>query len=206
MNARTSRYHGGFRTVCRSAPVVGFLLLALSQSISSCDAESQVSAIDASTPGSGGMGDGGFPSEPADSSSPMDVSERDGETTVVCAATDAVSSSPPYAAEFGCYAPLHLPEECRELFAEKPPCVSEGGTDGVFLPEDLPCGSCDTWGQTCSLGVRPLCDCDGAGPRSSFLEPLYWDEWVCLCQEGTWQCWINAPSGSSCVGCVPDGG
>jgi len=75
-------------------------------------------------------------------------------------------------------------------------------------PEDLPCGAC-TSGAQCQMNVIPLCDCDGAGGQAPFLhEPPggLWDGWRCLCEGGTWHCYLESQSGSSCFMVCPDEG
>lgn len=185
--------------------LAGLLSIVLGQAGMSCATDADEEDIDAGISGNGGTG--GDLHDAGGNVSVDGESDAAGVAAMCTAVATTGPGSPPYAAQLGCYAPLSVPEECSSIFRpELQPCATEGGAGGVFTPEDLPCGGCDTWGQACTLGVRPLCDCDGDGPNPARLDPLYWDQWVCLCEAGTWQCWINAPAGSSCFECRPDGG
>lgn len=115
---------------------------------------------------------------------------------------DPVDPGGPYVGQFGCHATSYAPTDCLDLFGLGTPDCPGSGRD-ASLPEDLPCGSCDDTGYVCSIGVHAQCDCDGDGPSASFSDPNYWDQWGCMCVNGTWQCWILNVSGASCNGCIP---
>jgi hypothetical protein len=144
--------------------------------------------------GTGGMADG----DPGLPDGASDGAAR-------CASAETQPIGPPYAASVSCHPAVYVPDACLAYLpqAQQRKCATDGGFEGVYQPADLPCGSCEV-GDGCNLGVWAVCDCDEEGPRPQFQDDLYFDGWDCVCLNGTWSCWLNGISGSSCAACVPD--
>lgn len=137
-----------------------------------------------------------------DGQTPVDAHIDSGAVSNACAeAVEVGLSGNPVRATLGCQEPHFVPDECSDSFGLDRPLCSWGGDEPVS-PEELPCGSCDDEGYRCSGGVWAACDCDPNGSGEITLDPNYWDEWGCMCVNGTWQCWIIAPSGASCSSCA----
>jgi len=105
--------------------------------------------------------------------------------------------SPPYAECYGCQPTLFTPSGVQRRNPVEP-CKA---IPDVGKPNELPCGACSRPGAECTMAISAFCDCDGAGPRPAFLDPNYFDDWLCECLNGQWSCWMDGISGASCSSC-----
>lgn len=127
-------------------------------------------------------------------------------SAALCIAGDSLSGPEGgFAPLYGCHPTKHIGDP--DCFKDARECIGPG----VHLPSELPCGACMP-GDRCTTAIAPLCDCDGDGPSPSFLQDPDGDiglndGWACQCEGGSWHCYLQWQSGSSCfLVCGSDGG
>jgi hypothetical protein len=77
----------------------------------------------------------------------------------------------------------------EQASAQGPDC---GGRPG----DPLPCGACDGSVPQCRVGHNRECPGVPAGDPSVIWSP--YDEWLCVCASGVWDCKVQFAAGAVC--------